>query len=82
MPGAYASSPGVVRRFCPRCGSPVSFESERWPDEVHLFLASFEAPASLQPKGHVFVEEQISWLHLADGLPRFAKTARDGPALE
>lgn len=81
-PGVFHSSPGVTRRFCPRCGSPLSFEGERWPDEVHLFLPSFEEPASLQPKGHVFVEEQLAWVHLADELPRFARTTRDGPALE
>jgi hypothetical protein len=60
----------------------VSFEGERWPEEIHLFAVSFEDPASLAPKGHVYVEEQLAWVHLADGLPRFAKTARDGPALE
>ncbi len=80
-PGTYASSPGVVRRFCTRCGSPLSFEGERWPDEVHLFVASFEEPASFTPKGHVYVEEQLAWVHLADGLPRYAKTAREGPPL-
>ncbi len=77
----YRSSPGVVRRFCRRCGSPVSFEGERWPDEIHLFVPSFDEPETLQPKGHVHVEEQLGWLRLADHLPRYAKTAREGPPL-
>ncbi|WP_342361129.1 GFA family protein [Terrarubrum flagellatum] len=81
-PAAYNSSPGVTRSFCPRCGSPVSFTGERWPDEVHLFLPSFEEPNSLAPKGHVYCETQLSWIHLDDGLPRFAKTAREGPPLK
>jgi len=80
-PAAYPSSPGVTRRFCARCGSPMSYESERWPDEIHLLAASFEDPASLAPTVHVYVEEQLGWIHLADGLPRYARTARDGPAL-
>jgi len=80
-PGQYASSPGVTRRFCPRCGSPISFEGESWPDEIHLFVASFEQPELFRPKAHVHVEEQLGWLHLADGLPRFARTAREGPPL-
>jgi hypothetical protein len=29
----------------------------------------------------VFVEEQLPWLHLADGLPRYAKTTTEGEAL-
>lgn len=81
-PGTYHSSPGVTRRFCRRCGSPMSFEGERWPGEVHLFVASFEDPASSIPKAHVHAEEQLAWVHLADHLPRFAKTAREGPAVE
>jgi hypothetical protein len=80
-PSAYRSSPGVTRRFCRHCGSPSSFEGEKWPNEIHLFLASFENPEDLAPRVHVHVEEQLAWVHLADGLPRFARTPRDGPAL-
>jgi hypothetical protein len=81
-PSDYRSSPGVTRRFCPRCGSPMSFEGARWPGEIHLFLASFEEPASLAPQAHVYVEERLPWVHLADGLPRFATGSHEDPALE
>jgi len=77
----FESSPGVVRSFCARCGSPMSFAGERWPDEVHLFVASFAEPHRLAPTVHVHVQEQLPWLHLADGLPRFATTPRDGGPL-
>jgi hypothetical protein len=81
-PGAYQSSPGVRRRFCRHCGSPMSFEGERWPGEIHLFVASFEDPAELLPQIHVHVEEQLAWVHLSDGLPRFARTASEGRPLK
>jgi hypothetical protein len=77
----FISSPGVQRSFCPRCGTPVSFTGERWPDEVHLFVASFEDPASFTPRVHVHAGEQLPWLWLADGLPRYHTTAREGPPL-
>jgi hypothetical protein len=69
-PGIYRSSPGVERRFCRDCGSPITYEGHRWPTETHIFVCSLEDPASLQPKAHVHTDEQLSWLHLADGLPR------------
>ena len=47
----HRSSPGVQRGFCPRCGSPLSFESARWPGEVHLLQPSFADPESLTPPG-------------------------------
>jgi hypothetical protein len=78
----YESSPGVERQFCARCGSPMSFSGAKWPDEIHLFAASFEEPDSLKPTCHVHVGEKLGWIQLADGLPRYKTTARDGPPLE
>ena len=72
---SYQSSPGVTRRFCPDCGTPISYEGERWPEEIHLFVCTFEDPESFEPRGHVYVSEQLSWLHLGDDLPRHDKTS-------
>lgn len=72
---AYASSPGVTRRFCHNCGTSMTFESERWPDEVHLFVATMNDPDALKPDRHVFVEERIAWMHIADGLPQHDKSS-------
>lgn len=80
-PTIFRSSPGVERGFCRRCGSPMSFAGDRWPGEIHLFASSFEDPSVLKPQVHVHVSEQLGWLHMADGLPRYAATSRDGPPL-
>ncbi|MGH6949096.1 MAG: GFA family protein [Kiloniellales bacterium] len=81
-PGENHSSPGVTRRFCKACGSPLSYEGARWPDEIHLLVAAFEAPGDFKPQGHVFCAEQLAYVKLADGLPRWATTASEGPPLE
>jgi len=72
-PRQYHSSPGVTRSFCGNCGSPMSFAGDRWPGEIHLFAASFDAPGALKPDAHVYVEEQLPWVRLDDGLPRIEK---------
>ena len=69
-PRAFASSPGVIRRFCATCGTPMSYEADRFPGEVHLYAASLDDPAAYRPRFHVFVAEQVPWLELADGLVR------------
>ncbi len=74
-PAGRQSSPGVVRRFCPHCGTPISYEGRRWADEIHLFVCTFDDPALFQPTAHVYVSEQLPWLRLADGLPSHLKTA-------
>ncbi|MDH3790857.1 MAG: GFA family protein [Rhodospirillales bacterium] len=81
-PASYGSSPGVTRGFCAHCGTPLSYESARWPGEIHLFLCTFDDPGALSPQAHVFVEEQLAWLHLDDGLPRYPTTSADGPPLD
>jgi hypothetical protein len=79
--GVFPSSPGVVRQFCRNCGSPMSFAGERWPGEIHLFVPSFDKPAEFSPTIHVHAGEQLAWLHLGDGLPRYATTPSQGPQL-
>lgn len=69
-PATYASSPGVWRDFCPRCGSPMSYRATRFPGEIHLYAASLDIPQAYAPTLHVLTAEQMPWVHLADGLPR------------
>jgi len=73
-PGIYNSSPGVRRYFCARCGSPIAFESERWPDQTHLYAALLERPQDVTPQFHVYVAEKLPWIRLNDGLPQHEKT--------
>jgi len=65
----FASSPGIKRRFCNHCGSPVSFEGETWPGEIHLHVGLFDQPEALSPIGHAFVKTRMPWIKLCDGLP-------------
>jgi hypothetical protein len=70
QPTEFTSSPGVVRSFCPTCGTPISYRSTRWPGETHILVASMDNPAACPPAHHYHVEEEIEWVRFADGLPR------------
>lgn len=65
----FNSSPGVARSFCPTCGSPISYESETYPGEIHLYAATLDDPCSIAPQSHDFSSEMLPWIHLNDGLP-------------
>ena len=67
---ANASSPGVTRCFCSDCGTALTYESERWPGEVHVLVATFDHPEDFAPKAHVYVSEKLAWLELDDDLPQ------------
>ncbi|WP_307347866.1 GFA family protein [Caulobacter ginsengisoli] len=62
----FSSSEGVQRGFCPRCGSTLTYEGERWPSEIHLHVGAFVHPEDFAPTGHACAEERIAWLHIAE----------------
>jgi hypothetical protein len=55
----------VIRSFCGRCGTPLTYEGDRWPGEVHLLVGTLDHPERVTPRGHAFAEERLPWLHLA-----------------
>jgi hypothetical protein len=78
LPHYFNSSPGVTRGFCGTCGSQLTYENTKIPEEIHLYAASLADPSRVSPTRHVFVEEQPPWFETADQLPRFAGTSRGG----
>ena len=79
-PAVFESSPGVRRRFCGRCGTPLAYEADRFPGEVHLYVANLESPGAVSPTAHVHVAEQLPWFEIQDALPRYPhSSSKDGP---
>ena len=77
----YESSPGVRRHFCPNCGSPVAYDADAFPDEIHVYLAALEDSSGLEPEMHVFVGEKVPWITLGDDLPKHVGFT-DSPPVE
>jgi len=71
VPGEYRYA-GRTRTFCPRCGTSLTFAEEGLA-EIDLTLASLDDPAFLTPTDHLWTEDQLPWVRLADGLPRHAR---------
>jgi hypothetical protein len=70
--------PGSGEGSARTVGSPLTYESERVPGEVHLYAASLLDPCAVSPSRHVFTAEQLPWLEVLDDLPRYATTSRGG----
>ncbi|TDJ38391.1 MAG: GFA family protein [Gammaproteobacteria bacterium] len=69
-PPSFESSPGVRRRFCPSCGTPISYEADDREGELHLHVSGFEHPEDFSPDRHDFYSERLAWLDIDDNLPR------------
>jgi len=69
----YASSPGALRGYCSRCGSPLTWEGDGGDlgPIVELHLSTFDEPEGLVPTAHAFYPERLPWFNIADDLPRY-----------
>ena len=67
----YESSPGVQRGYCADCGTPMTYESDRHPGEIHVYVCTLDDPDAFPPKLHVFYSERVAWMELEDDLPRY-----------
>lgn len=67
----FESSPGVYRSFCAKCGTPMAYERNDLPTEIHLYLGTLEHPEEISPTLEVFCRERLPWLKLTVDGPSF-----------
>jgi hypothetical protein len=58
----YQSSPAATRSFCGQCGTPLFFQSSRWPGEMHVTLATLDDASGLEPQAHAYWSGHVDWL--------------------
>ena len=76
--GKYHSSAKAIRTFCKNCGSPLFFQSTRWPDEIHIARALLPDHIGLKPTIHCFFNNKAVWLDIHDHLPQDQENSGDG----
>jgi hypothetical protein len=64
----------VERTFCSTCGTPLTYQHASFPDELDVSTASLDDPSAFPPADHIWTSEQVAWLQLGDGLPRFSRS--------
>lgn len=77
----YASSPGVVRSFCGRCGSSLTWEGVTQTAKtaiIEFHISTLDDAERFTPEEHTRYTERISWLEVADDLPRYRGVGADG----
>ena len=67
-----ATSPGVQRGFCGRCGSSLTYTGEGW-DTIGVTTASLDDPEIAKPTSNVYLEHRRSWVVLDDNLKTFER---------
>ena len=73
-PESFRSSDHATRSSCGRCGTPLTFRSDRLPDEIDVTIASLDDPEQVPPEDHTWVSSKLGWVEISDRLPRFEKS--------
>jgi hypothetical protein len=64
-PAVFLSSPGVTRQFCSRCGTALTYASNRHADTIDVTTASLDDPEAFPPTAEVWLEHRLSWQPLS-----------------
>jgi hypothetical protein len=72
----YESSPGVLRGFCRRCGTSLTYQKnpkvlEGALDDVYVLTRTLDDPSAYPPDEHVHYGERVSWFNVDDELPHY-----------
>jgi len=73
----YASSPPVLRTFCPVCGSPLTYWNSGSAETLDITIATLEDPGALEPRDHIWMQDACTWDRPADGRAQFLRSRQD-----
>ena len=76
----FRASEEAARGFCATCGSLLFWQRDG-SDRTSIMAGAFEDGTPLVAASHIFVEDKPDWYVIRDGLPRYARSSRDGPPL-
>jgi hypothetical protein len=76
-PGTIKATPAVARKFCERCGSPLTFEFTDSSEIMGVTTGTLDEPDEFRPTRHNWTSKEVSWLDMAAKLPRNLGDAGD-----
>ncbi len=69
-PKSFSKTRGVVRTFCPKCGTSISYRDEGINEELYINIGFLDSPERFPPQAHAYWRMKLPWLDFTDGLPR------------
>jgi hypothetical protein len=70
------------RGFCAACGTSLTIHVDYQKDEIDVACASLDDPEAVTPEFHIFHDQKIGWVKLADGLPTYDGFGVDARGLQ
>ena len=77
----FASSPGVERGFCARCGTTLTYASADRTDVADVTAASLDDPDAFAPDREIWLDEKIGWEAVDHARARYPRSSRTSEPL-
>jgi hypothetical protein len=68
---SFRSSPSVVRTFCERCGTALTYANEGAPERMEVTTATLDEPGRYPPTREVWLSHRIGWQPLNPALTHY-----------
>ncbi len=81
-PVRFRSSPPVVRGFCGRCGTPLTYQHDAFAGAVDVTTASLDEPERCPPADHTWASERLRWWRPEPRWPELPRSRAEGGAAE
>jgi hypothetical protein len=75
QPTRFHSSPGVVRTFCGKCGTPLTYQRTSKTDTVDVTTVTLDAADEFAPKKEIWIEHKLAWECLNDALQHYPRSS-------
>jgi hypothetical protein len=73
----YVSSENVLRQFCGRCGTQITYARTDEAASTDVTTASLDDPNAFPPTHHSWLKHDLDWIKFGDGLPTYNKSRTD-----
>jgi hypothetical protein len=81
-PKSFSKTKGVVRTFCPDCGTSISYFDEGLKNELYISIEFFDNPARFTPHANAYWKMRLPWESFADEISKTeGYTRQRDPAL-
>jgi hypothetical protein len=80
-PRVFSSSPGVLRTFCDRCGTSLTYQREAETETLDVTTATLDAPGDFAPTKEIWLVDKLSWMQPNDAMLHYAQSSRDAAPL-
>ena len=78
QPTSFESSPGVVRTFCGKCGTPLMYQRTATPDKIDVTTVSLARPDDFAPTKEIWIVDKLTWESLNAALEHYPRSSMGG----